>query len=143
MHSLIFTPSGRYGATAISNGTDAARGIPSPGPIERYIKTAKTMAKCFPTYLPSLSSPSNFATTATPSTGRITAVIRNPVIAKAVLFPAFCPRNGGKIKFPAPKNNEKSIKLTTSLFFLLNFILYPLFKQKRLASNLFETGLHY
>ena len=35
IHTRTFAPSGRYGATAISNGTDAARGMPSPGPIDR------------------------------------------------------------------------------------------------------------
>ena len=35
IHTRMFAPCGRYGATAISNGTDAARGMPSPGPIDR------------------------------------------------------------------------------------------------------------
>ena len=34
IQSFNDTFSGRYGATAISKGTDAARGIPSPGPME-------------------------------------------------------------------------------------------------------------
>ena len=35
IHTRMFASCGRYGATAISNGTDAARGMPSPGPIDR------------------------------------------------------------------------------------------------------------
>ena len=34
IQTVVLTPSGRYGATAISNGTDAARGMPKPGPID-------------------------------------------------------------------------------------------------------------
>ena len=55
--------------------------------------------------------------------GKPTAVIRNPAIATQVLFPADCPKNGGKIKFPAPKNNEKSIKLTNNKSFLDKFFI--------------------
>ena len=35
IHSVRFASFGKYGETAISNGTEAARGIPRPGPIER------------------------------------------------------------------------------------------------------------
>ena len=90
---------------AISKGTEAALGIPRPGPIERYINSVITTANLLPTLAPSLSSPSNFATTIMPSTGSITAVIRKPHMAINVDDPALCPKNGGKIKFPAPKNS--------------------------------------
>ena len=35
IHNVVFVFSGKYGATAISKGTEAARGMPSPGPMER------------------------------------------------------------------------------------------------------------
>ena len=84
-----------------------------------------TIAKRASTLRASLSRPSNFATTMTPRTGRITAVIRKAAMAKGIFSPAFCPRNGGKIRFPAPKNRENSIKLIRTIFFLLSFITFP------------------
>ena len=80
-----------------------------------------TTAKRASTLRASLSRPSNFATTMTPRTGRITAVIRKAAMAKGIFSPAFCPRNGGKIRFPAPKNRENSIKLIQDHFFLTQF----------------------
>ena len=35
IYSTRFASFGKYGETAISNGTEAARGIPRPGPTER------------------------------------------------------------------------------------------------------------
>ena len=64
-----------------------------------------------------MCNPDDFATAITPSTGNPTAVIKNPNIVIQVAFPADCPRKGGNIKFPAPKNNEKSIKLTSTKSF--------------------------
>ena len=80
------------------------------------------MAKRLPTCCPNRSSPSKRATTTTPSTGSTTAVARKPSMAGRVWLPAFCPRKGGKMRFPAPKNRENSIKLTSSILFLLNFM---------------------
>ena len=39
--------------------------------------------------------------------GRPTPVIQKPKVAKATVFPAFCPRDTGKIKLPAPNNIPK------------------------------------
>ncbi len=43
-------------------------------------------------------------------------------MALTVLLPAFCPKKGGKIKFPAPKKSEKSMKLMSSIFFRSSFM---------------------
>ena len=54
-----------------------------------------------------------------PNTGNTTAVNKKPAIAVNVCSPAFCPMNGGKIKFPAQKNSENNIKRITTIFFFL------------------------
>ena len=125
INSLRFAPCGRYGATAISKGTDAARGMPRPGPIERYISIVKIIANFGPTRPARLSSPFDLATTITPSTGSTTAVIRNPNTAAGIRDAEFCPRNGGKIRLPAPKNNENSIKLISIVCLFVSFIFNP------------------
>ena len=90
-------------------------------------------ANLLPTLAPSLSSPSNLATTIMPSTGSITAVMIKPSMAVIVTLPALCPKNGGKIKFPAPKNSENSMKLISMICLFSNFIMSP-YKQKKLIS---------
>ena len=92
-------------------------------------------AKRFPAFPLNLSNPSNLATTMTPSTGNTTAVNKKPAIAVNVCSPAFYPKNGGKIKFPAPKNSENNIKLITTIFFLFNFISFSLQYTKKDSSQ--------
>ena len=75
-----------------------------------------------PTLAHSLSSPSNLATTMIPSTGSITAVMIKPSMAVIVTLPALCPKNGGKIKFPAPKNSENNMKLIKIICLFSSFI---------------------
>ena len=115
---------------AISKGTLAARGMPSPGPIEIYIRIVNINENRGLTLLARGCKPLNLATAITPSTGKATAVIQNPSMANGVLIVAFCPKNGGKIKFPAPKNNENSIKLTRINWVFVNFIIITPYKQK-------------
>ena len=81
------------------------------------------------TLLAKVCNPPDFATAITPKIGNPTAVTKNPNIEIQVTFPADCPKNGGNIKFPAPKNNEKSIKLinTKSFFDKLFTLVSPLF----------------
>lgn len=81
-----------------------------------------TITKTLSTLLASSVNPPNFPTTITPRTGKITAVIKNPITLKKVLLPDYCPNKGGNIKLPAPKNNENNIKLIITKFFLLSFI---------------------
>ena len=78
----------------------------------------KNVAKTGFTLLANACNPPDFATAITPSTGNPTAVTKNPKIVTQVALPAACPKNGGKIKFPAPKNNENNIKLTNNKSFL-------------------------
>ncbi len=92
-------------------------------------------AKRFPAFQLNLSNPSNLATTMTPNTGNTTAVNKKPAIAVNVCSPAFCPMNGGKIKFPAQKNSENNIKLITTIFFLFNFISFFLQHTKKDSSQ--------
>jgi hypothetical protein len=54
----------------------------------------------------------------------ITAVAKNPAMAGTVWDPAFCPKNGGKIRFPAPKKSANSITLITAMFFFPSFIYF-------------------
>lgn len=51
-----------------------------------------------------------------PKIGIRTAVIAKPTVINSQSFPEAKPKKGGKIKFPAPKNSEKSAKLVTSIF---------------------------
>lgn len=67
-----------------------------------------------------------------PNTGNTTAVNKKPAIAVNVCSPAFCPMNGGKIKFPAQKNSENNIKRITTIFFLFNFIFFSSSTQKKI-----------
>lgn len=78
----------------------------------------KNVAKTGFTLLANACNPPDFATAITPSTGNPTAVTKNPKIVIQVAFPAACPKKGGKIKFPAPKNSENNIKLTNNKSFL-------------------------
>ena len=52
------------------------------------------------------------ATAMTPSTGKPMAEMRNPAMALQVFPPAWAPKKGGKIRFPAPKNMEKRVSPT-------------------------------
>ena len=97
---------------AISKGTDPALGIPSPGPIDRYIAVVKTRANTGPTLLARLDRPLVFPTTMAHNTGNTTAVTLKANREINVAFPAILPNKGGKIKLPAPKNRPKSIMLT-------------------------------
>ena len=69
---------------------------------ERYVRYRK------------LSRPPARATAVTPAMGRPTALTARPAKAGQRLVPACAPRCGGKIRFPAPKNMENSVKLTKS-----------------------------
>ncbi len=42
------------------------------------------------------------------------AVIKKPIMAPTQLSPALRPKSGGKMRFPAPKNIEKSATPTMS-----------------------------
>ena len=63
--------------------------------------------------------PCNLACAKIPKIGIITAAAMNPVATKSQSFPAFNPKNGGNIKFPAPKNIENNAKPVTSISLVL------------------------
>ncbi|KWZ98926.1 hypothetical protein HMPREF3224_00454 [Anaerococcus hydrogenalis] len=109
---FILNSSGMYGAIAISKGTDPALSMPSPGPIDKYIAVVKTTENKGETLFDKFVNPSVFPTTIAPITGNIIAVTQNANKEIKVKDPAWFPKSGGKIKFPAPKNKPNSITLT-------------------------------
>ena len=90
------------------------RGMARQGPMERYTRMVNTVANTGCTRPASLSRPPARATAVTPAMGRPTALTARPAKAGQRLVPACAPRCGGKIRFPAPKNMENSVKLTKS-----------------------------
>ena len=73
------------------------------------------------------------ATVFTPIMGKQTAVMAKPTIAQGISTPAKEPKYGGKIRFPAPKNIEKSVNpnksrcLKVKLFDICNLIELKMF----------------
>lgn len=71
------------------------------------------------------SSRPTFVKAKTPNNGSPTPVNKNPIPAKSQSFPMAIPKEGGKIRLPAPKNMaNKANPKTTASFFL--FIKIPL-----------------
>ena len=101
---------GRNCATTISKEVLQVRGIATKGPIIRQMRTVNTDANTGWIIEPSFTRLSCFATAATARIGKQTAVMVSPTIARTVLLPACAPRSGGKIRLPAPKNMENSMK---------------------------------
>jgi hypothetical protein len=65
--------------------------------------------------------------------GITTAVIANPNKTIHQVEPDFTPNDDGKIKFPAPKNNENNAKPLIQISFLFNeFICYNFVKSNNL-----------
>ena len=64
----------------------------------------------------------------TVSSGKPTPVSKKPIIAGQKFSPAFCSSIGGKIKLPAPKNKENSIRpVKKTCFFDTVFIVFASF----------------
>ncbi len=63
--------------------------------------------------------PCNFACATMPKIGMTTAVITKPRVTKNQSDPALNPKNGGKIKLPAPKNIENKAKPVINRFLVL------------------------
>ena len=99
------------GTTIISNEVVAVRGMAKQGPMVRMMASASTMANLGETRSARYSNPPAEDTASTPSTGRPTAEMMNPTAASGVADPACAPRNGGKIRFAAPKNMEKKVNV--------------------------------
>ena len=81
----------------------------------------KIRAKIGDKRFPSVFKLPIFATAMTPRIGNPTADIINPAIEIHVSVPEARPKKAGKIRFPAPKNIENSIKLMNTSCFLESF----------------------
>ena len=76
----------------------------------------------------------------TPRSGSPTPVNKNPIPAKNQSFPMAIPKEGGKIRLPAPKNiaNKANPKITASLFLFIKITFcrtYLLSNNRRIAHN--------
>lgn len=100
-----------YGSIAISNESDPFLGMASPGPIVKYIDVVNINVNNGPTILENLFISPNLEMAITPKIGKIIAVIEKNSNAIIEFVPASLPKNGGKIKFPAPKYSPKIIIL--------------------------------
>ena len=118
-------PPERKGGTAIENDVLAVLGIARQGPIAKYKSSMYTLENRGCTLEARASNPSDFVTAITPNTGRHTALKAKPKNAGTMLLPAILPRNGGKIKFPAPKNIENNVIPISILFFKCSFTSSP------------------
>ena len=94
---------------AISKLADAVRGIARHGPMARYIAIVNALPNAGWILEERFSSPSVLSTAISPMTGSPIAVIANPMKAGTKCSPASMARNGGKMRFPAPKNIENMV----------------------------------
>lgn len=106
----------------ISKLVVAVRGIAIHGPISKYTKDMNKMANGFEIVDNMLFPSLNFERIIIANIGTMTEVQINPRRAKGVLAAACTPKKGAKIKFPAPKNIEKSMRPTQNI--LLKGILF-------------------
>lgn len=74
-----------------------------------------------------LLRPPDLATATTPRTGNPMAVTAKPAMAIQIFVPADAPKKGGKIRFPAPKNMEKSVRPTKTSFCFGNRSICPFY----------------
>ena len=82
------------------------------------------------TFLPkSYKVPCNLACAKIAKIGIVTAVSAKPRTTNHQSKPAFAPKLGGKIKFPAPKKSENSAKPAIQISFVL--FIYLIFFTKR------------
>ena len=105
----------------------AVLGIARQGPIARYRIIIYTKENPGCTLDARCSSPPDFVTAITPRIGSPTALTANPRNALQVCVPAWAPRKGGNIRFPAPKNMENRVTPISTLFFKLNFSIFSPF----------------
>ena len=103
----------------------AVRGIATSGPMQSIISKASTVTTTGFTFLPrSVNDVPNNTTVRTPRKGETMPVVKNPATAASHSSPAFSPINGGKIRFPAPKNiaNNAKPKVTAVPTLFFNYI---------------------
>ena len=82
------------------------------------------MLKAGETFFPkSYNVPCNFACAKIAKIGMVIPVIMNPKTTIHQSTPAFTPKVGGKIKFPAPKKSENSAKPAIQISFVLFIVI--------------------
>ena len=117
---------GNNGCIVISKVVAAVLGIPSIGPIAINKIEAKIIENLGPILDAIVSKvPSPFKQDNIANSGNPTPVIINPSIPIIYSLPIACPKYGGKIKFPAPKNIANSAKPIINISLFLLFILSP------------------
>ena len=120
MENIIGLAPGKVGNIAISKAVAPVLGIANKGPIANTTVIPKNLLNNGDTLLPSLStSPPAFVEAIMPSNGNPIPVTKNPSIDQFHFCPANNPKNGGNIRFPAPKNMENNAapNISASLFF--------------------------
>ena len=94
------------------------------GPIISITKIIKKVPNNWFIFLVKLERcPSHFPIDMIPKTGIPTPVTKKPKREKIQSFPDKCPKVGGNIKFPAPKNianKAKPITIISVVFLLIN-----------------------
>ena len=111
--------------TLISNVTAPVLGIARPGPIQRIHMDRNTLPGISPIFdTTPCGSPLLFRTDAQiASTLRPTSTIKNPMNPTNHALPTSFPKNGGKIRLPAPKNvANKARPIINIVLVLLSFI---------------------
>ena len=96
----------------VSKETAAVRGIAKKGPMvsaQRMVTILPYIGETGSAIISGLSK-RLIAIAKIPSKGKPTPLKQKPKVAISRLSPACCPSTGGKIKLPAPKKKEKSIK---------------------------------
>src|SRR5690554_6093885 len=102
---------GKSGITPISYAVAPVLGKANKGPIAKTIVIPKNFENNGDTLFPNLSIlPPTLADAIIPKNGNPIPVKKNPTMDQFHLSPDINPKNGGKIKFPAPKNIENNTK---------------------------------
>ncbi len=115
-NNIRFNAVGAMSHSNISKLVVAVRGMAMQGPISKYTSDMNTMASGFE-IVSSIERPSlNLAKITMAKIGTTTDVHKNPKSASGVLPAACTPRNGAKIKFPAPKNIENNMRPIQNIF---------------------------
>src|SRR5690554_5339983 len=108
----------KNGWTAISWVTEAVRGEGRLMEIA-YMESEYIRLKVGETFFPKSNIvPCNLACATMPKIGINTAEVANPKVTSHHHSPDLKPNNGGRIRFPAPKNREKraNVVIRISLF---------------------------
>lgn len=115
------------GWTPISNVVAAVLGIANNGPRHIIMATPIILANVLPDLSNILlTSPPHLAAAAIANNANPTSANINPEKPVIQLSPDITPKNGGNIRFPAPKNIANSANPTTIISLFVLFILKPL-----------------